>query len=78
MLPNNIHLCHRKRDRLAMKYLRSNNYEYIKQVNFTTTIFRQISSTQRLLLLQLRLSRFFQVPTIVGCFLNLIQKVSGS
>jgi hypothetical protein len=76
MLPNNIHLCHRKRDRLAMKYLRSNNY--IKQVNFTTTIFRQISSTERLLLLQLRLSRFFQVPTIVACFLNLIQKVSGS
>jgi hypothetical protein len=76
MLPNNIHLCHRKRDRLAMKYLRSNNYK--KQVNFTTTIFRQISSTERLLLLQLRLSRFFQVPTIVACFLNLIQKVSGS
>jgi hypothetical protein len=47
-----------------MKYLRSNNYK--KQVNFTTTIFRQISSTERLLLLQLRLSRFFQVPTIVG------------
>lgn len=76
MLPNNIHLCHRKRDRLAMKYLRSNNYK--KQVNFTTTIFRQISLTERLLLLQLRLSRFFQVPTIVACFLNLIQKVSGS